>query len=94
MPSPASRASSRARSLEEDFVPLTQLDFQADLARIAAAKPDVIFAFMPGGLGVALVKQFRAVGPGGQDPVPVRLHSGRERRCRREQDAALGLSAA
>ena len=48
--------------VDEDFVPLTQLDFQADLARIAAAKPDVIYAFMPGGLGVNLVKQFRQSG--------------------------------
>ena len=48
--------------LDEDYVPLTQLDFQADLARIASLKPDVIFAFMPGGLGVALVKQFRQSG--------------------------------
>ncbi len=48
--------------LDEDFVPLTQLDFQADLARIASLKPDVVFAFMPGGLGVALVKQFRQSG--------------------------------
>jgi branched-chain amino acid transport system substrate-binding protein len=48
--------------LDEDYVPLTQLDFQADLARIAAAKPDVIYAFMPGGLGVNLVKQFRQSG--------------------------------
>ena len=48
--------------LDEDYVPLTQLDFQADLARIASAKPDVIYAFMPGGLGVNLVKQFRQSG--------------------------------
>ena len=48
--------------LDEDYVPLTQLDFQADLARIQAAKPDVIYAFMPGGLGVNLVKQFRQSG--------------------------------
>ena len=48
--------------VDEDFVPLNQLDFQADLARIAALKPDVVFAFMPGGLGVNLVKQFRQSG--------------------------------
>lgn len=54
--------------LDEDYVPLTQVDFQADLARIAQAKPDVIYAFMPGGLGVALVKQFRQSGLG--DSVP------------------------
>lgn len=48
--------------LDEAFVPLTQLDFQADLARIASLKPDMVFAFMPGGLGVNLVKQFRQSG--------------------------------
>lgn len=52
----------RGEVLDEDFVPLTQIDFQADLARIASLKPDVVFAFMPGGLGVNLVKQFRQSG--------------------------------
>ncbi len=46
----------------ETYVPLTQMDFQADLARIAEAKPDAVFAFMPGGLGIALVKQYRQAG--------------------------------
>ena len=48
--------------LDEAFVPLTQIDFQAELARIASLKPDVVFAFMPGGLGVNLVKQLRQSG--------------------------------
>jgi branched-chain amino acid transport system substrate-binding protein len=48
--------------VDEIYVPLTQMDFQADLARIAAAKPDAVFAFMPGGLGIALVKQYRGAG--------------------------------
>ncbi len=48
--------------LDEVFVPLTQLDFQAELARIAAARPDAIFTFMPGGLGVNLVRQYRQAG--------------------------------
>ena len=46
----------------EEYVPLTQMDFQAELAKIAAAKPDAVFAFMPGGLGISLVKQYRAAG--------------------------------
>jgi branched-chain amino acid transport system substrate-binding protein len=33
------RSMFKGEVLEEDFVPLTQVDFQADLARIAAAKP-------------------------------------------------------
>lgn len=46
----------------EAFVPLTQLDFSAELAQIAAARPDALFTFMPGGLGVALVRQYRQAG--------------------------------
>ena len=76
--------------VEEDFVPLTQLDFQADLARIAAAKPDVIFAFMPGGLGIALVKQFRQSGLAEKIPF-LSAFTVDELTLPAEQDAALGL---
>jgi branched-chain amino acid transport system substrate-binding protein len=43
-------------------VPLNQLDFSAELSRIAAAKPDAIYVFLPGGMGVNFVKQFRQAG--------------------------------
>ena len=76
--------------LDEDFVPLTQLDFQADLARIAAAKPDVVFAFMPGGLGVNLVKQFRQSGLA--DTVPfLSAFTVDESTLPAQQAAAVGL---
>jgi branched-chain amino acid transport system substrate-binding protein len=48
--------------VDEVYVPLNQLDFSAELARIAAAKPDALFTFMPGGLGVNLVRQYRQAG--------------------------------
>lgn len=48
--------------VDEAYVPLTQLDFSAELARIAAARPDALFTFMPGGLGVNLVRQYRQAG--------------------------------
>ena len=47
---------------DELYVPLGQLDFSSELARIAAAKPDAVFTFMPGGMGVSLVKQYRQAG--------------------------------
>tara|TARA_R110002020_G_scaffold36894_39_gene111051 strand:+ start:1784 stop:2956 length:1173 start_codon:yes stop_codon:yes gene_type:complete len=47
---------------DEVYTPLGQLDFSAELARIAAAKPDAVFTFMPGGMGVNLVKQYRQAG--------------------------------
>ena len=46
----------------ESYVPLNSLDFQSELATIAAAQPDVLFTFMPGGMGVNLVRQFRQAG--------------------------------
>ena len=48
--------------VEEIYTPLGQLDFSAELARVAAAKPDAFFTFMPGGMGVNLVKQYRQAG--------------------------------
>ncbi|MBR0641836.1 ABC transporter substrate-binding protein [Roseomonas hellenica] len=52
----------RGEVVDEVFVPLNQLDFSAELAKIAAARPDAIFTFMPGGLGVNLVRQYRQAG--------------------------------
>ena len=48
--------------MEESYVPLNTLDFQSELAKIASMKPDAIFTFMPGGMGVNLVKQYRQAG--------------------------------
>nr|WP_246105163.1 ABC transporter substrate-binding protein [Rhodoligotrophos appendicifer] len=48
--------------VEEIFTPMGQLDFSAELAQIAAAQPDAVYAFMPGGMGVNLVKQYRQAG--------------------------------
>ena len=47
---------------DEVYVPLNQLDYSAELARISAAAPDAIFVFLPGGMGVNFVKQFRQAG--------------------------------
>jgi branched-chain amino acid transport system substrate-binding protein len=48
--------------VDEVYVPLGQLDYSAELAKISAASPDAIFAFLPGGMGVNFVKQFRQAG--------------------------------
>jgi len=47
---------------DEVYVPLNQLDYSAELAKIAAAQPDAIFVFLPGGMGINFVKQFRQAG--------------------------------
>jgi branched-chain amino acid transport system substrate-binding protein len=48
--------------VDEVYTPLGQLDFSAELAKIAADKPEALFTFMPGGMGVNLVKQYRQAG--------------------------------
>lgn len=47
---------------EELYTPLTQLDFSSELSQVSAAKPDAVFAFYPGGLGVAFSKQYAQAG--------------------------------
>jgi branched-chain amino acid transport system substrate-binding protein len=76
--------------VDEVYVPLTQLDFSAELAKIAAAKPDVVFAFMPGGLGVNLVKQWSQAGLQGKIPF-LSAFTVDESTLPAQQDAAVGL---
>src|SRR6476660_5541623 len=55
--------------VDESYTPLNTLDFQPELSKIASLKPDALFTFMPGGLGVNLVKQYRQAGLA--DSIPV-----------------------
>jgi branched-chain amino acid transport system substrate-binding protein len=76
--------------VEESYVPLNNLDFQSELAKIASMKPDAIFTFMPGGMGVNLVKQFRQAGLA--DKVPfLSAFTVDESTLPAQQDAAIGF---
>ncbi len=78
--------------VDEVYVPLNQLDFSAELARIAAAKPDALFTFMPGGLGVNLVRQYRQAGLAN---IPfLSTFTVDEATLPAQQDAALGFFSA
>jgi len=46
----------------EVYTKLGQLDYSAELAEIRAAKPDVLYFFLPGGMGINFIKQFVAAG--------------------------------
>ncbi len=76
--------------VDEVYVPLNQLDFSAELAKIASEKPDVVFAFMPGGLGVNLVKQWSQAGLTGKIPF-LSAFTVDESTLPAQQDAAVGL---
>src|SRR5881394_4542725 len=48
--------------VSEVYSKLNQLDYSAELAQIRAAKPDALYAFLPGGMGINFIKQFVAAG--------------------------------
>lgn len=76
--------------LDEIYVPLGQLDFSAELARIASMSPDAIFTFMPGGMGVNLVRQYSQAGL--TDRIPfLSAFTVDESTLPAQQDAAVGM---
>jgi branched-chain amino acid transport system substrate-binding protein len=75
---------------DEVYVPLNQLDFSAELAKIAAAKSDAIYVFLPGGMGVNFVKQFRQAGLA-NDVKFLSAFTVDESTLPAQQDAALGF---
>jgi branched-chain amino acid transport system substrate-binding protein len=77
---------------DEIYVPLGQLDYSAELTRIAAANPDAIFAFTPGGMGVNFVKQFRQSGVADKITF-LSAFTVDESTLPAQQDAALGMFA-
>lgn len=76
--------------VDEIFVPLTQPDFSSDLAKVVSSRADAAFVFMPGGLGVTFVKQWRQAGI----TLPMlSAHTIDETNLPALQDAAAGTSA-
>jgi branched-chain amino acid transport system substrate-binding protein len=78
--------------VDEVYVPLNQLDYSAELSKIAAAKPAVVFVFLPGGMGVNFVKQYRQAGLADTTPV-LSTFTVDESTLPAQQDAALGFFA-
>ena len=76
--------------VDEIYTQLGQLDFSAEIAKIAAAKPDAIFTFMPGGMGVNLVKQYSQAGLAATIPF-LSAFTVDETTLPATQDAALGF---
>ncbi len=46
----------------ETYTQLTQLDYGAELSQLRASKPDAVYIFLPGGLGINFIKQFVGAG--------------------------------
>jgi branched-chain amino acid transport system substrate-binding protein len=74
----------------EVYTRLDQTDYAAEMAQIRAAKPDVVFQFHPGGLGIAFQRQYQQAGLLGQIPMVVAAPSMDATILKAVGDAALG----
>ncbi len=48
--------------VSEEYTPLSQLDYGAELSKMRASGADAVYIFLPGGLGVNFIKQFVGAG--------------------------------
>ena len=66
----------------EVYTKLGQSDYAAELAALRAAKPDAVFFFLPGGMGINFLKQYSQAGLSDKVPVFGPAFSFDERRMR------------
>ncbi|WP_439586775.1 ABC transporter substrate-binding protein [Hydrogenophaga sp.] len=55
--------------IDEVYTALNQPDFSAELSQLAVTKPDGVFVFYPGGLGINFVRQYQQAGLLGKVPL-------------------------
>jgi branched-chain amino acid transport system substrate-binding protein len=55
--------------IDEVYTTVNQPDYSAEIAQLQAAKPDAIYVFYPGGMGVNFVKQYQQAGLLGKLPM-------------------------
>jgi branched-chain amino acid transport system substrate-binding protein len=75
----------------EVYTQLGQLDYSAELAQVRAAKPDALYIFLPGGMGINFIKQFVAAGLSKDVPLIVPGFGSDQDIIRPVGDAMLGL---
>ena len=54
----------KGQVIGENYTKLGQLDYATELAEIRAAKPQALYIFLPGGMGINFIKQFVGAGLG------------------------------
>ena len=75
----------------EVYTNLHQTDYAPEMAQIRAAKPDVVFQFHPGGLGIAFMRQYQQAGLLGTIPMVVAAPSMDSTILKAIGDAAIGV---
>jgi branched-chain amino acid transport system substrate-binding protein len=75
----------------EVYTKLGQSDYAAELANLRAAKPDAVFFFLPGGMGINFLKQYSQAGLNKSIPVFGPAFSFDARILKAVGDAAVGV---
>ena len=75
----------------EVYTKLGQSDYAAEIASLRAAKPDAVFFFLPGGMGINFLKQYAQAGLNQTTPVFGPAFSFDERLLQAVKDAAIGV---
>jgi branched-chain amino acid transport system substrate-binding protein len=75
----------------ETYVKMGELDFASEISQIRANKPDALFFFLPGAMGVNFIKQLIASGLDKQVPYFVPGYSADEDTIRALGDSMVGL---
>jgi len=76
----------------ETYTRLDQTDFAPEMAQIRAAKPDVVFQFHPGGLGITFARQYAQAGLLSEVPMVVAAPSLDAVILKAIGDAAMGVN--
>ena len=75
----------------EVYTTLGQADYAAELATLRAAKPDAVYFFLPGGMGINFIKQYAQAGLNKTTPLFGPAFSFDERILKAVGDAAVGV---
>ena len=75
----------------EVYTTLGQADYAAELATLRAAKPDAVYFFLPGGMGINFIKQYAQAGLNKSTPLFGPAFSFDERILKAVGDAAVGV---
>jgi branched-chain amino acid transport system substrate-binding protein len=59
----------RGQVVDEVYTQVNQPDYAAEIAQAAAAKPDAVYVFYPGGMGINFVRQYQQAGLLGKLPL-------------------------
>jgi branched-chain amino acid transport system substrate-binding protein len=59
----------KGQVVDEVYTQVSQPDYSAEIAQLQAAKPDALFVFYPGGMGINFVKQMNQAGLTGKLPL-------------------------